>query len=303
MKEKVLLTVDMGGSKTRLLLYTRSGVFIQSGETKGYGLAVDEITDIPEFSEFLRSFCKGFEPVRIACNLGGKNIHQIETILQSVFPSANVNIFRESHGVVGETLCEKYGAQITLMAGTGSIVVAKSKTQTVICGGWGANISDDGSGYQLGLSAVKQALKELDEGSKVSLLTKRLTGVKNPSNFQTAVEYCEFRDCVRARLAPFDRARIASFAKTVYECAKDGDEQSLKLYKTTGKELAGIVLTAMKKLGEEVSSIVVTGGLVHAKEFWSNSFEEDVKKNEKIEKIYYVADGMSEALLTLVVEK
>lgn len=300
MMEKTFLTLDSGGSKTCASLYTLDGELIQKEQTVGYGFSVDGQEELPELVSFLRGFCNGYKVVKIACNLGGKNVRQIKNALQLVAANAQIYVFRESEGIAGETLCEKYGAQVTLLVGTGSIAVAKHGNQTAIVGGWGANVSDDGSGYQLGLEAVRLALKEIDGTRPLSLLTKRLTGYSEPIALQTAKEYCEMRDVVREKLFPFDRAHIATFAKTVFDCAKEGDRAALALYGKTGEKLAELAATAAEKIGVALDVVVVTGGIVHSKEFWERKFKQSLSQKTSLKKIRFLTDGMNDALLSIV---
>ena len=220
----------------------------------------------------------------------------MKATLISAFPNAEICVFRESEGVVGLELCKKYSSEVTLMAGTGAIAIASSGEKAVICGGWGANISDSGSGYQLGLDAIRLALEEIDGTEPLSLLTRYITGVNEPPRAMYPAEYCEFRDSVRRKLAPFDRANIASFSKAVCHCASRGDERSIELYRKVGLDLAALVLATAKKTGEGLRSVVVNGGMVNAKEFWMESFEKRLESVYGTVKIHYLKDGIDEVM-------
>lgn len=288
--------MDSGGSKTVLALYKDDGKFIKDDRVRGFGLAEDSDCVFEEVQQILSLFCSGYEVSHIVCNLGGKNKNQLEKTLECVFPHADVRVFRESEGVIGLELCRMYNAGVTLMAGTGAIAVAPAGDKTVILGGWGANISDKGSGYQLGLDAVRLALEELDGTDELSLLTKTLTGVNEPSRPMAAVDYCEFRDNVRRLLSPFDRSHIASFSRVVYDCAKLGDKKSAELYNKVGLDLAELVIAALNKAQNGFNSVVVNGGMVNGKEFWAESFEEKLKTKYGEIKIHYLTNGIDVAL-------
>lgn len=302
MENKAFLTIDSGGSKTRLALYTADGAFIKEGTSHGFGLAEDSDEIIEEARRVLSDFCVGYEISGAICNLGGKNKRQIRKTLKAVFPDVDETVFRESEGTVGLELCKMYSAEVTLMVGTGAIAIARVGDNAVISGGWGANISDKGSGYQLGLDAVQLALWELDGTGELSLLTKALTGISEPPKPMNSAEYCDFRDRVRQSLMPFDRAHIASFARTVYDCAKLGDRRSLELYKKVGYDLALLTIAAAKKAGGELNCAVVNGGMINAKEFWKESFEEKLKSEYNAVKIHYLINGIDEAMCHMAKE-
>ena len=179
---------------------------------------------------------------------------------------------------------------------TGSIAIADVEDNTVICGGWGANIGDMGSGYQLGLEAIQQVLKEVDCSDHFSLLSKAILKEESPPKLISASEYCKYRDSIREKLSPFDRSHIAEYAKVVYKCAEEGDETSLSLYKKVGEDLADIVLSAIAKIGENSVGVVVSGGMVNAKEFWKNHFENRLSSHTDLKNISYLTNGIDQAL-------
>ena len=296
MDKKAFFTIDSGGSKTVLTLYTDGGTFIKEDRARGFGSAEDGDAVLEEARQVISAFCEGYKIARGVCNLGGKNKTQMEATLKAACPHAEVRVFRESEGTVGLALCEMYSAQVTLMAGTGAIAIAPTGEKTAIVGGWGANISDRGSGYQLGLDAVRLALRELDGTGELSLLTQELTGIKEPPDAMDAADYCAFRDRVRRTLAPLDRAHIASFARTVYDTAKRGDGQSLALYKSVGLDLATLVITAAQKARVTLRGVVVNGGMVNGKEFWMEGFEEALKTEYGAVRVHYLTNGIDDAM-------
>lgn len=302
MNNKYFLTIDSGGSKTKLSLYDEGGVLIKTDSTVGFGLATDCDKENLDLVCTLINFCNSYVVSVVVCNLGGKNKTQITNSIKKAIPSAKLKLFRESEGVVGVKLCNKYSAEVTLMAGTGSIAIAPVKDKVVISGGWGANIGDKGSGYQLGLNAIRLALEEIDGTEELSLLTKKLTGVSEQLKVETCEEYCAFRDRVRSSLYPLERAHIASFAKVVYASAKEGDEKAIALYKEVGLDLADIVISAIQKTGRQLNGVVVTGGMVNAKEFWQKVFEEKLKNKYGDIKVNYLANGIEEATLYMAKE-
>ena len=285
-KDDIFLTVDSGGSKTKLTLYSVKNGVMKSGVCEGFGKAIDTNEVLTVLAEKFRGFCGGVQPNAVVCNLGGKNKTEFTVTLKQTFPQADITVFRESEGDIGRTLCDVYGAQVTLMVGTGSIAIVPVGKDTVIAGGWGANISDKGSGYQLGLDAIRLALEEIDGVTEFSSLTKTMINEERPPKLLTAQAYCTYRDKIREKLAPFDRSHIASYAKVVYACAKNGDQKALSLYQKVGEDLASIVCSAIAKTGNPLHNVVVTGGMVNAKEFWQDSFALRLKERYNVRKIF-----------------
>lgn len=297
--KSLFLTVDSGGSKTKFTLWDYTKHVVAKKTTEGFGTATD-VEDIhPAFLKALRDFCNGGEIAVVVCNLGGKNKNQMERTIRLVLPSAKVSVFRESEGTIGLSLCKHLQAQVALLAGTGSIAVAPSRLQAVICGGWGANIGDQGSGYELGRAAILTSLEQVDGREPLSDLARLITGISEPPLTLSAQEYCALRDQVRARIAPFDRAHIAQYSKLVCRCAELGDSHAQDLLRKTGEDLAYLVLKAIDKTGEPLKRVVVTGGLVHARQFWQNSFEKRLQEKHMLEQVLYIEDGIDEAMFAL----
>lgn len=300
MAEKpTFLTIDSGGSKTKLGLFSPTNDFQRETVIRGFGTATDSTEILTELQTELRQFCDECFVQSVVCNLGGRNKEQLRLTLQDLFPCATVQVFRESEGVMGLELCNLYAADITLLVGTGSIAIAPVGDAVVVSGGWGANISDSGSGYAVGLDVVKTVLKEIDGTAPLSPLTKRLTGLNEPPTTLSASAYCALRDMVRERLGPFDRAHIASFAKVAYDSAQNGDETAISIFKKAGAELADTVLTAAKKVGIPLQTLVVSGGMTQSKAFWQTEFEQAILEQHPLNTVWYLHDGIADALQQL----
>jgi N-acetylmuramic acid 6-phosphate etherase len=66
------------------------------------------------------------------------------------------------------------GTGIVIISGTGSCVYGRNGEQTARVGGWGHVLGDHGSGYWIGLTGLRAALREYDRHGRVN---KRLTRV------------------------------------------------------------------------------------------------------------------------------
>ena len=64
-------------------------------------------------------------------------------------------------------------------------------------------------------------------------------------------------------------------------------------------DLAALVLRTAAKTGNPLKCVVVTGGMVHAKQFWQEAFETHLQEKHQIEQVIYLPDGINDALYTL----
>ncbi|WP_312430152.1 hypothetical protein [Lacrimispora sp.] len=55
------------------------------------------------------------------------------------------------------------GPAIVLISGTGSIAFARGESGEITrCGGWGHVLSDEGSGFHMGMKVIKEAASHID---------------------------------------------------------------------------------------------------------------------------------------------
>ena len=160
--EKMLhfLAIDIGGSKTKLAVFDENLKQIRIDTAPGFALSFESNEDMPELKKAVLDIVKDFEICSVAVNLGGKNKNQVYRAVKECIPQSAVSIFRESEGIASIYLAKHYGAECVLLAGTGTIVTAfDAEGRIIIAGGWGMNIGDGGSGYYIGLEAVKRSFK------------------------------------------------------------------------------------------------------------------------------------------------
>ena len=286
---KRLLTADIGGSKTRLRLLDMQGDLHQEILGTGVASIIDETSALPTLDALLEQIPQKESVGAIAINLGGRNTTQVQNSFRQYFPSTPIRIFRESEGTAAFALGEEYGASIILMAGTGAIAVGHLDHQYVITGGWGIHIGDDGSGYDIGLQAIRMSLRALDGTSPLSPLTQFLCEQALPlAPTSDPTRFRDRRDQVRERLLPLDRAHIASLTKHVATFAEQGDATALRIFEYAGEKLSELVTDTAKKLNISTPTVVVTGGLIHTRKFWASRFESTLPNSP----IHYVEDGL-----------
>jgi len=288
---KQYLAVDIGGSKTKAVVFDSKST-IAEYETIGFGTAVDSNDDIPELRELLSSISDKYDICSAAVNLGGKNKTQIQNIVTKFFP--NNTIFRESEGHASAAFGRSCGANAVLLAGTGTIGIAFDENNYIISGGWGMNIGDGGSGYSIGLEAIKQSLAALDNTSPLTAMQKEITGIDEPIPVSAdPALICKIRDNVRSRIFPIERKRVASYAKTVAKYCEKGEEDALNIMKTAGHEMAYMMSGCIMKIQPfKVRKVAVSGGLVNVRKYWQDEFENILQETAGVSEFIYENDGI-----------
>lgn len=137
-----------------------------------------------------------------------------------------------------------------IIAGTGSAGIARIKGQTICIGGRGFILGDDGSGAQIGLASLKQAVLAADGLREHTPLTRKLM--------------THFSDDLIAVIRWSQTAKssdYAAFTPLVFRFANNGDAVALPIIKEAGKAIDALAL-AVSKLG--VNRIALVGGVAGA---------------------------------------
>ena len=130
------------------------------------------------------------------------------------------------------------GAGVLVVAGTGSNIAGRTSAGVLVnAGGWGPALGDEGSGYWIGHSALKAALRAYDWGEPTMLLTKVMEFWGQP-NLGEVVGYGNDTP------AP-DFSRLTPL---VAECAEEGDAVCTKVLLDAGRFLADFALRAYRKV-------------------------------------------------------
>lgn len=123
---------------------------------------------------------------------------------------------------------------VLMLSGTGAMGIAENAQREIrIAGGWGRMTGDEGSGYYIAIEAIKAALHAADRIADETMLTEaamRHFGV----------------DCPRRLVDVFygdAEPDIASFAKSVADCAERGDACAKAILLDAARYLAAYTST------------------------------------------------------------
>ncbi len=158
------------------------------------------------------------------------------------------------------------GPGCILIAGTGSIALAWNGAERVIVGDRGYLLGDVGSGYWLGLQALRLAVAALDgrEPGARMLAEKmlRAVGVRDVDELTYKVYHGGWSSV----------DRVASLAPLVVEEALHGDPYASRIVEEGARELARCARIAVEKARLEDKTVYYSGGLA-----WSRGFEEKLR--------------------------
>lgn len=176
-----------------------------------------------------------------------------------VVPSADYDIALV--GAVGE----RQG--VLILAGTGSLVYGVNASgESLLLGGWGYLLGDEGSGYWLGLEglrAVTAAEEGLSPPTALRALLFGALGIKTARDLIPRL-YGEVAPPVRL---------IAQLAPHVLAAAHEGDMMAQAIAKRGAERLAQMARHAMCQLGLISPNIAFAGGVLSEPNFLSEALQ------------------------------
>jgi len=128
-----------------------------------------------------------------------------------------------------------------IICGTGSNCYGMNKKgEEAKANGWDYILGDEGSGYNIGIKALRTIMREYDGRGESTLLSKTIIEDLNIKDISELIKV--------AYSEPFSKEKIAAIAKTVCKTAKMGDRISKKILEDESNEAVISVEAVANKL-------------------------------------------------------
>lgn len=256
----VAVGVDAGGSSTTAS-YSEDGIFretLSAGGASASALGTEEAAK--RIVALIETLIAEQPPASIYVGAAGAGRDEIALRMRAAiaqrYGNARVHVSDDAHIALRASV--PHGAGMVLIAGTGSIAYAENASaQKFRAGGYGYLLGDDGSGFSIGMAALKW-LAKLYDGRGVpdelrSELEHRL-GITESSGLFDLL-YLPAQPPVTL---------VASLAPVVVALASSGVRSAHKIAQVAALELSDLVKTVAKKSGlsGEACSLVLGGGLL-----------------------------------------
>jgi len=267
-----LVGFDGGGTKTECLIADESGAPLGRGGAGPSSLvhrseagarrevriafkaALAAAALPPSACGQVRAVCGGF-----AAAARVPVVAALERILRELFPGALRRIVPDVWVAFEGATRGAPGAIV--IAGTGSIVFGRnSQGREVRVGGWGPDISDEGSGYTIGRDAVAAVLRAHDGRLPPTTLRPRLLQRWAVSDEDGLIE--RLRETA-AGGGPSRRPPFAGLLPEVVEAAREGDAAAGEILQRAGNELAQLAVHALQRLEIDHPLVALAGGVFH----------------------------------------
>ncbi len=235
MIQKYIIGIDAGATSSDVLLYSpdlHSEKYFTFPPVN-FNVAGKENT-VKILNDIIRKISKttGVKNITAVCaGIAGarhENDRQyIKKELRKRFPGINFSVYPDT-AIAFAAIFSRYDTNCgILIAGTGSILYyINSKGEIKRVGGWGRLIDDEGSGYWIGREALNRAVKCYDGRAKKTMIADALH-IKHKLNDSTIIKEVYH-----------NKFEISKAAKVVFECAEQGDKESINIIKEASERLA-----------------------------------------------------------------
>jgi len=281
MKPEFVVVVDGGASRTRCAILTREGQqtgYAESGGSNYYG-ADPQLTE-----KALR------ESVTVALQEAGVKAEDAACLvagMASVSPEGEgaehlhpvfERLGFERRTVIGDLNIAHVGALdrrpgVLVIAGTGSSclgIAADGKTLKI--GGWGPVYGDEGSGYQIGRTALNTAAKAYHGYGPPTMLVEYICRALGIVDFHDSLNLVYQRQ--------FSASQMAALARPVQQAAATGDAVANSILSAAAEDLATMAVSVLRRLfpGEPSPFVSFAGSLLISCEAMRTQFIEAVRR-------------------------
>jgi N-acetylglucosamine kinase-like BadF-type ATPase len=256
----VAVGVDAGGTSTTAS-YSQDGVFreMRTGEgASATALGTEEAAK--RIVAVIEGLIAQESPASIYVGAAGAGRDEIAQRLREAiavrYAGALVHVSDDAHIALRATVPR--GAGLVLIAGTGSIAYAENTSGDAFrAGGYGYLLGDDGSGFSIGMAALKWLAKLYDGRGVTDDLCEEL------QNRLGIADRSGLFDLLYGPAQP-PVALVASLAPVVVSMASNGVRSAHKIVQAAAMELSDLIKTVAKKsaLSGEVCPLVLGGGLL-----------------------------------------
>ena len=245
------LSADGGGTKLNVVLFDEQANLLASAQAGGVNANFSK-------DEAVRSRCR----MALAhCLVGVKTIDTAyvgvaggeRILLETARELTDIQCVRRL-GEGAMALAAGAGTRFGVLAqaGTGSDVFLIQPGFEDVIGGWGSLLGDEGSGYDIGLQALRAAIYDSDGRGAQTALTGMIIRHFGGKTIEDILQ-----PLLRSET---QRQDVAACALLASEAARKGDAVALELYKNAGASMARQAIALLERHGGRWQGPVVLGG-------------------------------------------
>lgn len=255
-----VIGIDGGGTKTLALLADLDGHVIARGVSGPSNYNAVGFETACEALESAINAARKNHPGEISAlclGLAGagrqEDIERFRLWTIQKYPGAAIKIVNDAEILLAYSSLTSVA--LAMVCGTGSIVYGRTTTGELIrAGGWGYLFGDEGSGYAIGVAALRAVMQAYDGRGPSTLLTELVLDRRGSSSSSGLVR------SIYGAESP--RLEVAALADLVEQAAEQGDTVAVAILESSALELARTIAVVYQKLGTSASALVITGGTI-----------------------------------------
>ncbi len=259
---KVFLGVDGGGTRTRALLVDARGQELSRAE--GPATLIDQanpratIGVITHVCRQAMGNAGAVPPADVLwAGIAGAGNDPTQSVVREALQEAGiaraVHIDSDARAAFHDAFGTEAG--ILLISGTGSSALGRGVDgSSLSVGGWGDLLGDEGSGYAMGMAALRALVRGEDGRSMETRLRDPILDVLGVDRPEGLIAW----------IATANKAEVAALVPIICGQAESGDEVAGAIVENAVEDLAAHVLTVVKRLGPWPGrpAVALTGGLI-----------------------------------------
>ncbi len=258
----VVVGIEGGGTKTGCAVLSEQGELLAYAEGGPANLNfVDEATQRESFETALNGALQGINAPVLALGytVAGTRANWAWLLRRLGNPPAYA--IEESRMAMLSTGVE-VAHGVSVVAGTGSLVAGFRDDELVVqMGGWGALLGDEGSAYDVAMRGIRSAVCAWDGRDRPNRLIQAVQGFFGIEDLRELVPIF-YQQGV-------PRHRVAAFAQSVVETARQGDPVASTILAQAGRDLAHDARACAERLftREDPFTVAMTGGMFRSEIF------------------------------------
>jgi N-acetylglucosamine kinase-like BadF-type ATPase len=290
--------IDGGGTRSRLAAADENMNIIGRAEGGSTNIAAETYEGVfcnikNLFEKFLRETDVSLQNCQGICigSAGastGNNGKLLEQIFREIGYAGKLKIMNDAELVL---LAETKGKPgVIIISGTGSAGYSINKKGKIFrAGGWGHLVDDGGSGYRIGMDAVKAALMDFDGRGKKTVLTSMVAEFASAEKpLPNSQERNGFSDLNLREMSEkitgyiygnnFTKAKIAEIAMLVNSAANQGDRVAISIEQNAAEDLINLAAALIKRAELSSHKLILNGSIILRNENIRSIFENEIRK-------------------------
>ncbi len=262
--KKYCIGIDGGGTKTLAYLADLEGNIVDKtllGPSNFYSIGEKETMQV--FASIISVFVeknqlKEEDLVFTSMGLAGVDREvdkkTIYDIWRKIGFKGDIYVYNDAHAALVGGLQKTEG--IILVSGTGSIATGLRNGKLIRSGGWGHILSDQGSGYDIGLKGLQAVMASYDQRLGKTLMTHKVLDELNINHPEDVISFVHHSDT--------DKSHIANMAKVVIDSANEGDQIAKSILEGAWQSLVLLSKAVIGQLYHQDERIEMTymGGII-----------------------------------------